>query len=407
MPVLTNIRTLYTCPPDAAQHEVGAIDDAALVWRGGTIAWAGPAAALPGEYAGEQRLDAGGALVVPGLVDCHTHLAFGGWRADEFEMRCRGDSYLDIAKAGGGIARTVAQTREATEDDLHARCCGFLRGMAALGVTTVECKSGYGLDVDNELKQLRVYRRLAEESPLTIVPTFLGAHIVPPEYRNDRAAYLRLLTDELIPRVAEEKLARFCDVFVEETAYSADEARTILDAARRHGLRAKLHADQLSDSGGGALAAEFDAASADHLEYVSDEGIRAMADRGVVAVSLPIATTYLRQKPLDGRRLIDAGVPVAVATDFNPGSAPSFHLPLAMTLACIEQGMTPAESLHGVTAVAARAVGMENRKGSLVPGRDADFALIDAPLLNHWLYHFTANACRATWAAGRQVWPID
>lgn len=407
MPVLTNIRTLYTCPPGGAQHDVGSVDDAALAWRGDTVAWAGPAAELPEEFEDEQRLDAGGALVVPGLVDCHTHLAFGGWRADEFEMRCRGDNYLTIAKAGGGIARTVAQTREATEDDLHARCCGFLREMAALGVTTVECKSGYGLDLENELKQLRVYRRLAEESPLTLVPTFLGAHIVPPEYKDDRTGYIRLLTEEVIPRVAAEKLAVFCDVFVEETAYSADEARTILEVARTHGLRAKLHADQLSDSGGGALAAAFDAASADHLEYVSDEGVRAMADRGVVAVSLPIATTYLRQKPLDGRRMIDAGVPVAVASDFNPGSSPSLHLPLALTLACIEQGMTPAESLRGATAVAAKGVGLEECKGSIVPGFDADFALIDAPSLNHWLYHFTANACRATWAAGKQVWPID
>lgn len=403
MPVLTNIRTLYTCPPGGAQHEVGAVEDAALAWRDGEIAWAGPVREMPAEFADEQRHDADGALVVPGLVDCHTHLAFGGWRADEFEMRCRGDSYLDIAKAGGGIARTVAQTREATEDSLLERCCGFLRDMAALGVTTVECKSGYGLDLENELKQLRVYRRLSREGPLTIVPTFLGAHIVPPEHRDDRQAYIRLLTDELIPRIARENLARFCDVFVEETAYTVEEARTILEAAKSHSLRAKLHADQLSDSGGGALAAEFDAASADHLEYVSDDGIRAMADKGVVAVSLPIATTYLRQKPLDGRRMIDAGVPVAVATDFNPGSSPSFHLPLAMTLACIEQGMTPAESLRGATAVAARALGLEDRNGSLAPGYAADFALIDAPSLNHWMYHFTANACRETWAQGARV----
>lgn len=403
MPVLTHIKTLYTCPPDAPQHDVGAVHDAALAWRDGEIAWAGKSSELPSEFATEESHDAEGTLVIPGLVDCHTHLAFGGWREDEFEMRCRGDSYLDIAKGGGGIARTVEQTRGASEEELLQRCCGFLREIAALGVTTVECKSGYGLDLENELKQLRVYKALAAESPLRIVPTFLGAHIVPPEYRDNRAEYIRLLTQEIIPRVAEEQLARFCDVFVEETAYTAEEAREILSAAREHGLRAKLHADQLSDSGGGALAAEFDAASADHLEYVSDAGVKAMAEKGVVAVSLPLATTYLRQKPLDGRRMIDAGVPVAVATDFNPGSAPSFHLPLAMTLACIEQAMTPAESLRGATTVAAKALGLEHECGSLLPGYAADFALIQAPSLNHWLYHYRANACRMTVAGGEII----
>lgn len=400
MPVLENIRTLYTCPAGGAHDDVGAIDDAALAWRDGRVAWAGPAADLPPDFAGEERHDAGGGIVIPGLVDCHTHLAFGGWRADEFAQRCAGATYLEIAKAGGGIARTVEQTRAASEDELHERCCGFLKDMAALGVTTVECKSGYGLNVDDELKQLRVYRRLAGESPMRIVPTFLGAHIIPPDYREDRDAYIRLLTEELIPRIADEGLARFCDVFVEETAYTADEARRILAAAREHGLRAKLHADQLTDSGGGALAAEFDAASADHLEYLSEAGRRAMADKGVVAVSLPLATTYLNQKPMDGRAMIDAGIPVAVATDFNPGSSPSFHLPLAMTLACIQQGMSPAESLRGATTVAARALGMEEEAGSLAPGYPADFAVIGVTSLNQWLYHFVANACRLTAAAG-------
>lgn len=404
MPVLSNIARLHTCPDDAAQGELGAVDDAALAWKDGVVTWLGSAAELPAELDDGEHLDAGGAMVVPGLVDCHTHLAFGGWRADEFEMRCRGDSYLDIARAGGGIARTVEQTRAASEEELAARCRGFLQDMAALGVTTVECKSGYGLNLEDELKQLRVYRRLAEEVPQRIVSTFLGAHIVPPEYRDRREEYIRLLTDRVIPRIAEERLAAFCDVFVEETAYSAAEARRILAAAREHGLRAKLHADQLSDSGGGELAAEFDAVSADHLEYVSEAGVRAMAKAGVVAVSLPLATTYLRQKPLDGRRMIDAGVPVAVATDFNPGSSPSFHLPLAMTLACVEQGMTPAESLSGATAMAARAVGLQGSAGSLTPGSAADVAVIDAPSVNQWLYHFTANACLMTIAGGEVIY---
>lgn len=407
MPVLENIRTLYTCPADGAHDEVGAVQDAALAWRDGKVAWAGTAAELPAEYRDEERLDAGSGIVIPGLVDCHTHLAFGGWRADEFAQRCMGTSYIEIARAGGGIARTVEQTRAASEDELMARCRGFLRDMASLGVTTVECKSGYGLNLEDELKQLRVYRRLSGESPLRLVPTFLGAHIIPPEYRDDRDAYIGLLTEEVIPRIAEEKLAVFCDVFVEETAYTAEEGRRILAAAREHGLRAKLHADQLSDSGGGALAAEFDAASADHLEYLSAEGARAMAEKGVVAVSLPLATTYLNQKPMNGRRMIDAGIPVAVATDFNPGSSPSFHLPLAMTLACVQQGMSPAESLRGATTVAARALGLESEVGSLAPGYAADFAVIGADSLNQWLYHFVANACHGTWAGGVRAWPGD
>lgn len=405
MTVLTNIRTLYTCPADGAHDDVGAVDDAALAWRDGRVAWVGPARDLPAEFADDERHDARGGIVVPGLVDCHTHLAFGGWRADEFAQRCMGTSYIEIARAGGGIARTVEQTRAATEDELLERCRGFLADMSALGVTTVECKSGYGLDLENELKQLRVYRRLAADAPQHIVPSFLGAHIVPPEYREDRDAYIRLLTDEIMPRIAEEELARFCDVFVEETAYSVEEGRRILTAAREHGMRAKLHADQLSDSGGGALAAEFDAVSADHLEYLSDEGVRAMAEKGVVAVSLPLATTYLDQKPMDGRRMIDAGVPVAVATDFNPGSSPSFHLPLAMTLACVQQGMSPAEALRGATTVAARAVGMEREVGSLMPGFSADFAVIGTGSLNQWHYHFVANACRQTWIRGSRVHP--
>ncbi len=403
MPVLTNIATLYTCAGPGGQGAVHAIADAALVWGGETVRWVGAEAELPAVYAGAERLDAGGALVIPGLVDCHTHLAFGGWRADEFEMRILGKSYLDVARAGGGIASTMRHTRAASEDALFERCLGFLGEMARLGVTTVECKSGYGLTLEDELKLLRVYRRLAGAQPLGIVATFLGAHVVPPEYRDDRAAYVRLLCDEMIPRVAAEGLAEFCDVFVEETAFHADEARRIFAAAKRHGLRPKLHVDQLGDGGGAALAAEVGAVSADHLEYTSEAGMRAMAEAGVVAVSLPLATLYLRQKPMDARAFLDAGAAVAVATDFNPGSAPSFHLPLALTLACTMNRLTPAEALKGATRYAARAIGREDRIGALEPGKQADFVLLDAESVNHWLYHFRPNAARATYVRGRRV----
>jgi imidazolonepropionase len=276
--------------------------------------------------------------------------------------------------------------------------------MLALGVTTVECKSGYGLTLDAELKLLRVYRQLAAEQPVHIVPTFLGAHIVPLEYRNNREGYVDLIVTSMIPEIAREKLAACCDVFVEESAFSVGEARRILNAAQRFGLSAKLHADQLSSGGGAELAAELGALSADHLEQISTAGVSAMAAAGVVAVSLPLASLYLGQPAMPARRLIDAGVAVAVATDFNPGSAPSYHLPLALTLACTFQRMTPHEALKGATIYAARAVGLETVTGSLEPGKAADFALLDATDVNQWIYHFRPNACVRTVIGGITRW---
>ncbi len=375
-----------------------------MAWEGDTIRWVGPEAELPAAHARGETLDAGGRLVVPGLVDCHTHLAFGGWRADEFEQRLQGASYLDIARAGGGIMSTVRATRAATDQDLLTRATAALEGMRRLGVTTVECKSGYGLDLDTELRLLRVYQALAASQPCRIVPTFLGAHVVPAEHRADRSVYLRLLLDEMIPAVAAAGLARCCDVFVEDTAFSVDEARAIFLAGKAHGLAPKLHADQLTSGGGAELAAEVGALSADHLECASDTGIAAMATAGVVAVSLPIATLYLRQQPMPARKFIAAGVPVAVATDFNPGSAPSWDLPLAMMLACHLQRMTPAEALKGATSIAAKAVGLEGQAGEVTVGCRADLAVIDSPDVNHWLYHYRPNACVLTIAAGRVCW---
>ena len=396
MKLLENISQLATCRDEGGQSDIHAIADGAVVWEGDTIRWAGPRRELPGAYAGAERLDAGGRLVIPGLVDCHTHLAFGGWRAEEFEQRILGRSYLEIAAAGGGIARTVRLTREATDETLLHRAAGFLREMLALGVTTVECKSGYGLDREHELRLLRLYRTLTARQPVRLVPTFLGAHVVPPEFRDNRAGYLSLLEDDLLPVVAQEGLAAFCDVFVERSAFSVDEARQLLRAARAVGLGAKLHADQLTAGGGAELAAEVAAASADHLECASEEGIAAMARAGVVAVSLPLASLYLGQSPAPARRWIEAGARVAVATDFNPGSAPSTHLPFAMTLACTLQRMTPAETLKGATIIAARAVGLEGSVGSIEPGKAADLAIIDAPDVTHWLYRLRANACVGT-----------
>lgn len=405
MRVLRGIGLLATCRAEGGQQELHAIRDAALAWEGDRIAWVGPEADLPEKYADWAAEDAGGRLVTPGLVDAHTHLAFGGWRADEFVARLRGRSYQEISRAGGGIGATVRRTRALSEEELLDRCLSFARGMAELGVTTVEAKSGYGLDTESELKLLRVYRRLDEEGPVRVVPTFLGAHALPPEWAPDREGYLRLVIEEMLPTVAAEGLARFCDVFIEEgTAFTADEGRRVLEAARALGLQAKLHVDQLSDGGGAALAAELGGTSADHLEHVSAEGIRRLAAAGTVAVALPLATAYLDETPMPARRLLGAGVPVAVATDFNPGTAPSYHLPLAMLLACVRLRMTPAEALKGATMMAARAVGRDDRLGSLEPGKAADFALMDAPDVDQWLYHFRGNACAARCARGELAW---
>jgi imidazolonepropionase len=395
---------MATCSADLGPSDAGLIDDGALVWHDSRIEWVGAEADLPETYRRDWMMDAGEALVVPGLVDCHTHLAFGGWRADEFEMRCQGATYLNIAKRGGGILSTVAATRSASEDALFARVRDFGVYMLRLGVTTIECKSGYGLTPADELKLLRVYRRLAEEGPMTVVPTLLAAHAVPAEYRERRDEYVDLVCGQIIPQVAEQGLAEFCDVFVEDSAFTAEEARRMLSMATAHGLRPKLHADQLSDSGGASLAAEVGAISADHLECIGPSGIGALADGGVVAVALPLASLYLNQPPLQARKLIEAGVTVAVATDFNPGSAPSYHLPLAMTLSCVMNGLTPAEALRGATINAADAIGRSETLGSLEVGKRADFILVEATSVNEWLYHFRPNSVLNTFAGGRIVY---
>lgn len=403
MRVLRNIAELVTCAAPGAGVADG-FQDAALVWDDDRILWVGVEAELPAEYREAEAIDAGRQLLVPGLVDCHTHLGFGGWRADEFEQRSRGAGYLEIARAGGGILRTVSQTRAATDEELLASALERLAAMCRLGVTTVECKSGYGLSTRDEIRLLEVYERAAALQPMRLVPTFLGAHVVPAEYKGRRQVYVDLICDEMIPQVAERKLAVFCDVFVEEGAFTVEEARRIFRVASRHGLQPKLHVDQLSDVRGAALAAEVRAASADHLEYSNREGMARMIERGVVPVALPVASLYLRQKPMDARAWIELGGEVAVATDLNPGSAPTWHLPLAMTLACTMNRMTPREALYGITRVASRAIGKSAEIGSLEPGKKADFVLVDTPSVNHWAYQFTPNQATAVWIGGVPAW---
>ncbi|XAM00913.1 imidazolonepropionase [Phycisphaeraceae bacterium D3-23] len=400
MPVMRNIRTLYQCLDEGGQGDVQPIDNAALVWHGDTITWVGKEIDLPEEgidgLNDGKTIDAKATFVIPGLIDCHTHLCFGGWRADEFALRCKGASYLDIAKQGGGIMKTVRQTRAASEDKLYRHGETHLLSSRCRGVTTVECKSGYGLTVEDELKLLRVYKRLAQAPDLhvRIVPTLLGAHVVPAEYKDNRAGYLDLLCSELIPQVAEEGLARFNDVFVEDGAFTPDEARRVFACGKRYGLIPKLHVDQLCDGGGAELAAEVGAVSADHLEYTSDAGIAAMAQAGTVAVTLPMASLVLRQPPLDARRFIDAGVPVAVATDFNPGSAPCDDLQRSMALACMMNFMPPTEVLKGATVYAAKALGMSDTIGSIRTGMKADFQRLYARegSIDDTLYRFTSSS---------------
>ena len=401
--VLRNIGQLATCPADSVQQDAGLLTDAALVFDENGIKWVGSESLLPEAFSDGESVDCGQKLVIPGLIDCHTHLCFGGWRGDEFEMRLQGRSYQEIAAAGGGIRSTVAATRADSAEQLFDKALHALKDILDLGITTVECKSGYGLEKTAELKQLEVYRQLNRRQPVELAATFLGAHMIPDEYQHNREGYVHLLCNELIPAVVEKKLAQFCDIFVEEGAFSITEAKTILEAAKQAGLGLKVHADQLSSGGGAQLAAALGAVSAEHLEYADTEGIKALAKAGTVAVSLPLASLYLREPYLPARKMLDAGVRVAVATDFNPGSAPSYHLPLAMTLACLNQKMTPQEVIMGATTVAARAVSAEGRIGSLLPGYHADIAIIDAPCVNHWLYHFRPNACCGVIKSGKWV----
>ena len=405
MPVIKNISILYTCKDEGLQIDVFPIHNAALAWAGDTIIWTGKEKYLPERLLNDEIVDAGGGIVVPGFIECHTHLAFGGWRSEEFEMRLKGDSYLEIAKSGGGILSTVKATRESSEDALFQKCHLILERIKRLGVTAIECKSGYGLTLADELKLLKVYHRLKKPDLSTIKTTFLGAHTFPQEFIHDRQGYIQLLIDKMLPIISEDNLADFCDVFVEDSAFSTSEAREILNAGKKFGLIPKLHADQLTSCGGAELAAETGAISADHLEQISDNGIREMARANVIAVNLPIASLYTQQPYLNCRKLVDAGVKVAVATDFNPGSAPSYDIHLAMLLSCNHGRLTTDECLKAVTIYAAKAIAEENEIGSLEPGKKADFIVLDVPDFRFWIYHHNGADIRNIFLKGTQIHP--
>ena len=357
----------------------GAIADGALYAKGGSIAWVGAMSDLPrAGHDGAEVVDAKGALVTPGLVDCHTHLVYAGSRAREMEMRLAGRSYADIAKAGGGIASTVAATRAATNAQLRAATGRRLEALMEEGVTTVEIKSGYGGTVEDELRCLRIAQSLAADHAVSISTTLLGAHALPTEFKGRVDAYVDVVCSQMIPRAAKENLASAVDGFCESIAFDAKQMRRVFESARSHGLRVKLHADQLSDCGGAALAAEFEALSADHLEYANAEGLAALARAGTVAVILPGAYYYLREKqapPIDAMRRLK--LRMAVATDCNPGTSPSTSLLTMANMACVLFGLSTEEALAGITCHAAAALGMDDR-GELEAGKRADFALWDA-----------------------------
>lgn len=378
----------------------------ALGIAGERIAWAGPAGALPPEAAtARHRWPVHGRLVTPGLVDCHTHLVFGGDRAAEWERRLAGDSYEDIAAAGGGINATVAATRSAGDGELIESATRRARRLAAGGVTTVEVKSGYGLDLDTELRMLRVARAIGERAGLTVVTTFLGAHALPPEH-DDADGYVAFVCDEVLPAVVGAGLADAVDAFCEPLAFTAEQVDRVLAAATRRGLPVKLHADQLSDGGGAALAARHRALSADHLEHTSAAGVAALAAAGTVAVLLPGAAYVLRDDavpPVEALR--HHGVPMAVATDCNPGTSPLLSLPLAMHLACTRFGLTVAEAMDGVTRHAARALGRAGELGTLAAGAYADLVVWDAEDPAEIVYWLGASPVHAVVRHGRIVAP--
>jgi len=355
---------------------------------------------------GAEILDAGGRVVMPAFVDPHTHVVFAGTREDEFNMRLQGRTYMEIAAAGGGINSTVRQTREAGEDDLYRQSSENLDRMIAHGIATIEIKSGYGLETETELKQLRVVQRLRENFPVDIRATFMGAHEVPPEYRNDREAFIDLLCEEMLPAAREQGVAEYCDIFCETGVFDIEESRRILTRARELGFDLRMHADELTPLGGAELAAEMNALSADHLVHVSPEGIRAMAASGSVFVMLPGTTFFLRSDHYaPARSIVEAGGILALSTDFNPGSSHTHSMPLIITIACLKMGLTIEEAINAATINGAFALRLHNVTGSLHPGKQADLLFLDAPSYKFLVYNFGVNRISGVMKRGEWIYP--
>ncbi|HEY4599978.1 MAG TPA: imidazolonepropionase [Cerasibacillus sp.] len=390
-----------------SMSELGIIEDGSVLIEDGVIIAVGKTdeveKAYPEKVEHATVYDATGKLVTPGLVDPHTHVVFGGSREREFEMRLEGATYMEIMNAGGGIHATTNMTRKATENQLIEQTKVRLDSFLKHGVTTVESKSGYGMDLETELKQLRVMQTLQETHPVDLVPTFMGAHAVPLEYKGKEDEFVQHVIDEMLPVVAEEKLAEFNDVFCEKDVFTPEQSERILEAGKNLGLIPKIHADEIASYGGAEMAAKVGAISAEHLLKASDQGIKDMAEAGVIACLLPATALYLREEAARGRYMIDEGVAVAISTDCNPGSSPTTSMPLVMNLACISMRMTPAEALTAATYNAACAINREERVGSLEIGKLGDVVLWDVKNYQELQYVFGVNHVHSVWKKGKKV----
>lgn len=396
---LINIRQLVTVSANGGRarrgpemRDLGIIENAAVLIQGETITWVGPMESLSMGTLGEADvLDCMSKVVLPGFIDSHTHALFAGSREDEFSLRSEGVTYAEIAAKGGGIVRTVGSVRAASKKELKKNARAQLNAMLRQGTTTVEIKSGYGLDRDNEIKMLEAIQELRKEEVITVVPTVLPAHALPPEYAGRGDIYVREISEPLITYAASKHLALFCDAFCEKGFFGIDDCRRLLSKAKASGLKLKVHADELSPGGGAELAAELGAVSADHLEHVSDAGIRALASSGVIATLLPGVSFFLNHGYAPARKLIEGGVPVAIATDFNPGSCMSYAMPLMMTIACTHMGLSAEETIVAATINAAAAVDLSTELGSIEPGKKADLIVLGIPSYRYLPYHFGEN----------------
>jgi imidazolonepropionase len=387
--------------PGRAMRDLGIVTGGSLLVRDGIIEWLGQTTELPPLPADVELIDASGKVLLPGFIDSHTHLIFAGSRAGEFEQRIAGATYQQISAAGGGILSTVRQVRRRSREELAALARPRLRRLLQMGVTTVEVKSGYGLTPADEIRCLQVIADLAAEAPPELIPTFLGAHAVPPEFASDREGYVRLVCDEMLPEVARSRIAAFCDVFCETGVFDLAETRRILERARQLGLGIKVHADELTPLGGAELAVRMGAASADHLLCVSDSGIDALAVSETIATLLPGTAFFLGLEYAPARRLIERGAAVALASDCNPGTCMSENLPLVGTMACTQMGMLPGEVVTALTLNAAAALRISDRLGSLAVGKQADLVLCDTADYRVLFYHFGVNHVLGVWKRGK------
>ena len=408
MLLIKNIGTLQT-PVGSCKHggekqgENVKLHDAAILMENGIIKAITEGGILPEGCEHAEVIDAQGKLVTPGLIDCHTHMVFGGYRQGEIPLKLRGATYLDILRAGGGILDTVGKTRATTEDELYEKTKAFLDEMLKNGVTTVESKSGYGLDLENELKQLRVNKRLNQDHKIDLVSTFLGAHAIPEEYKGRADEYIDLLCDVVLPAVKEENLADFVDVFCEDSVFDVAQSEKMLRAGQALGLRARIHADEIEEIGGAVLSGEVGAVSAEHLIATGEKGMASMAKGGVIADLLPCTSFYLNKTFAPARRMIELGIPVAIASDFNPGSCPSLNLQLAMSMGYIKYRMTPEEVLTAVTINAAASCGLEKKIGTLEVGKQADLVIWNAPDIEMLVYRFGSNLAETVIKRGEIV----